>query len=122
MLAVVRTPRTKLRMRGFIPPRVLRVLRHEFGRQLTIKAEKNDRQLENVFDSTMYKEFKKRVTPADYVRIYRENANLTQTEIAGKLGISRAYICDIEHGRRQVSRQFARQLADFFKVSAGTFI
>jgi len=122
MLAVVRTPRTNLRMRGFIPSRVLRVLRHEFGGHLTIKVEKEDTQVENVFDSTMYKEFKKRATPADYVRTYRENANLTQTELAERLGISRAYICDIEHGRRQVSRQFARQLANFFKISAGNFI
>jgi transcriptional regulator with XRE-family HTH domain len=51
-----------------------------------------------------------------------ENAGLTQAELAEKLNVSRAYICDIEHGRREISKQFAKQLADFFKISIARLI
>jgi ribosome-binding protein aMBF1 (putative translation factor) len=122
MLAVVKTPRTNIRMRGFIPPPVLRVLRHEFGKKLTVKDDEDKEEKLNVFDTAEYKEFKNRVTPADYVRIYRENAQLSQTALAEKLEVSRAYICDVEHGRRSISKQFAKALADFFKISVSRFI
>jgi DNA-binding XRE family transcriptional regulator len=118
MLAVVKTPRTNIQMRGFIPAPVLRVLRNEFGKKLTITTEKDDQTLESVFDCAEYKEFKKRVTPADYIRTYRENAGLTQSELAEKFGVSRAYICDLEHGRRAFSKPFAKKVANFFKISA----
>jgi ribosome-binding protein aMBF1 (putative translation factor) len=122
MLAVVKTPRTNMHMRGFIPMPVLRVLRHEFGENLTVTADKDDKKLESVFDSSEYKEFKNRVSPADYIRTYRENAGLSQTELAEKLNVTRAYICDVEHGRRAISKQFAKQLADFFKISIAHLI
>jgi ribosome-binding protein aMBF1 (putative translation factor) len=120
MLAVVKTPRTNIRMRGFIPPPVLRVLRHEFGKNLTVKEDEEEKL--NVFDTAEYKKFKNRVTPADYVRIYRENAQLSQSALAEKLEVSRAYICDVEHGRRLISKQFAKTLADFFKISVSRFV
>jgi DNA-binding XRE family transcriptional regulator len=118
MLAVVKTPRTDIKMRGFIPASVVRVLRNEFGKKLTVTSEKDDLTLENVFDCAEYKEFKKRVTPADYFRTYRENSGLTQAEIAKKFDVSRAYICDLEHGRRAFSKPFAKKVAGFFKFSA----
>jgi ribosome-binding protein aMBF1 (putative translation factor) len=111
-----------MHMQGFIPMPVLRVLRNEFGESLTVTTDKDDKKLERVFDSAEYKEFKSRVAPADYIRTYRENAGLTQTELAEKLNVSRAYICDIEHGRREISKQFAKQLADFFKISIARLI
>jgi len=122
MLAVVKTPRTNLRIKGFIPSSILRVLRNEFGKKLTVTADKDDKEIENVFDSEEYKSFKKHVSPAYYIRTYRENAGLTQTELAEKLGVSRAYICDIEHNRRTISKLFAKQVADFFKISVAHLI
>jgi ribosome-binding protein aMBF1 (putative translation factor) len=101
---------------------ILRVLRSEFGEKLSVTSGKTDKDLESVFDSVEYKEFKKRVSPADYIRTYRENAGLTQTELAEKLGVSRAYLCDIEHNRRAFSKQFAKQVADLLKISIGHLI
>ena len=122
MLAVVKTPRTNLRIRGFIPSPVLRVLRTEYGRNLTVTADRDDKEMVSVFETAEYREFKSRVSPADYVRTYRENAGLSQSALAGKLGVTRAYVCDIEHGRRTISKQFAKALAEFFKVSVSRFI
>jgi ribosome-binding protein aMBF1 (putative translation factor) len=111
-----------MHMRGFIPTPVLRVLRNEFGENLTVTTDKDEKKTESVFDCAEFKEFKSRVAPADYVRTYRENAGMTQTEFAEKLNVTRAYICDIEHGRRAISKQFAKQLADFFKISIAHLI
>jgi hypothetical protein len=57
MLAVVKTPRTNIKMRGFIPAPVLRVLRTEFGNNPTVTAYKGESELENVFGSVEYMEF-----------------------------------------------------------------
>ena len=122
MLAVVKTHRTDLRIQGFIPTPVLRILRHEFGKKLTVKDDDAEEALENVFESSEYKEFKRRVTPGDYMRTYRENKQLTQPELGEKLGVSRAYICDIEHNRRAISKEFAKKLSSFFKISVSHFI
>jgi len=104
-------------MRGFIPVPVLRVLRNAFGENLTVTTDGDDMKLESVFETAEYKEFKTRLAPADYIRTYRENAGLTQTELAERLHVSRAYVCDVEHGRRNISKLFAKQLAGFFKIS-----
>jgi DNA-binding XRE family transcriptional regulator len=122
MLAVVKTHRTDLRIQGFIPTPVLRILRHEFGKKLMVKSNDADDTLENVFESSEYKEFKRRVTPGDYVRTYRENKQMTQQDLGEKLGASRAYICDIEHNRRAISKEFAKKLSNFFQISVSRFI
>jgi ribosome-binding protein aMBF1 (putative translation factor) len=122
MLAVVKTHRTNLRIRGFIPPPVLRVLRTEYGRNLTVTADKDDKEILSVFETAEYNEFKSRVSPADYIRTYRENAGLSQCALAEKLDVPRAYVCDIEHGRRAISKKLAKALAELFKVSVARFI
>lgn len=122
MLAVVRTSRTDVEIRGEIPAPVLKVLRHEFGNKLTLTPDPDDDELVDVFDTSEYKKFKKRVTPGDYVRVYRENLGLTQIGLAEKLGVSRAFVCDIEHSRRPVSKKMAKELSTLFRVSVSRFI
>jgi DNA-binding XRE family transcriptional regulator len=122
MLAVVRTPRTDVEIRGEIPAPVLKALRHEYGSKLTITPDPEDEEIVSVFDTPEYKAFKKRVTPGDYVRAYRENLGLTQIALAEDLGVSRAFVCDIEHNRRAVSKKMAKELSALFKVSVSRFI
>ena len=122
MLAVVRTPRTNLRIQGFIPRTVLKVLRSEYGRTLELKQDKDDEEMVDFFETDIYKNFKKRVKPGDYVRTYRENLGLTQAALGEKVGVNRAYICDVEHGRREVSKQMAKKLSKMFMISADHLI
>ena len=122
MLVAVKTPRTDLRLRGYVPRSVLRVLRHEYGPALRVKAEEGGEELVDVFETDFFREFKKKVKPGDYVRVYRENAGLSQVELADKLGVTRSYVCDIEHHRREISKNFARNLAAFFKISIARFL
>jgi antitoxin component HigA of HigAB toxin-antitoxin module len=122
MLAVVKTPHTRLRAKGFIPKRVLQVLRAEYGKALQVKPEGDAEEWVDVFETEAYAAFKKKVKPGDYVRIYRENTGLSQSALAEKLGVRRSYVCDIEHYRREISKQFAKELSHFFHIPAGRFI
>ena len=122
MLAVVKTPRTNLRISGFIPMPVLRILQDEFGGKLTVTPDKAETGLESVFDSAEYKAFKSRVTPADYIRTYRENAGMAQADLAKKLNVSRSYICDVEHNRRTISKEFAKKVSQIFKIAPAHLI
>ena len=122
MLAVVKTPHTDLRIKGFIPRPVLKVLKTEYGKSLQVKTDKDDENLVDFFETDFYKDFKKRMTPGDYVRMYRENMNLTQVALGEKVGMSRSYICDVEHGRRAISKDIAKKLSKLFKISANHLI
>lgn len=118
MLAVVKTPRTNLRIQGFIPRPVLKVLRSEYGKALEVKQDKDDEEMVDFFETDIYKDFKKRAKPGDYVRTYRENLGLTQAALGEKVGVNRAYICDVERGRRAVSKDMAKKFSQMFRISA----
>jgi len=122
MLAVVKTPHTNLRIEGFIPRPVLKILKNEYGKYLKVKTDKDDEELIDFFETDLYKDFQKRMTPGDYVRMYRENMKLTQASLGEKVGMSRAYICDVEHGRRTISKDIAKKLSKLFKISTNHLI
>jgi len=120
----VKTPRTNLRIEGDVPPPVLKVLQREYGKALivTSEGESDDDELVDIFETDFYKEIKKKMIPGDYVRIYRENHGLTQSDLGKKLGVSRAFICDIEKGRRSISKEMAKKLSKMFNISISRFI
>ena len=118
MLAVVKTPHTDLRIKGFIPHPVLKVLRTEYGKSLKVKVDDDDEELVDFFETDLFKDFKKRMKPGDYIKMYRENMHLTQAELGKKVNMSRAYICDVEHGRRTISKDIAKKFSKLFKISA----
>ena len=121
MLAVVKTPRTEIMIRGMVPRVVLAVLRKEYGNKLRLQQEEDDKLID-VFDTKEYFDFKKRTNPADYVRIYRENRGMTQAALGAKTGMTRAYICDMEKGRRAISKAMAKKMAGIFNTSVSRFI
>lgn len=51
----------------------------------------------------------------DKLRIFREEAGLTQKQIAHKLGISESYYCQIENTKRRMSLQMALDIAAILK-------
>ncbi len=62
MLAVVKTPRTDMRIEGDVPPRLLRLLKTEYGRELKL-AEKNDESVD-FFETDFYRKMKSGMTQA----------------------------------------------------------
>ena len=121
MLAVVKTRRINVRAQGHLPPRLLRCLRSEFGRKLRI-TDDEDEQSVDFFETDFYKNTKKTMSPGTYVQIYRENHCMTQQELGEKTGVAKAFICDIEHNRRAISKEMAKKLAHIFNVSVERFI
>jgi len=53
----------------------------------------------------------KKVTFSNTLWAIRECEELSQSEMAKQLGVSRQYLCDIEHGRRAVSPSMAANFA-----------
>jgi DNA-binding XRE family transcriptional regulator len=121
MLAVVKTPHINVRIQGRLPSRLLRCLRAEYGSKLRIEDEKDD-ELVDFFETDFYKDIKKEMTPGTYLRIYRQNHNMTQDELGEKIGASKSFVCDMEHDRRAISKEMAKKLASLFNISVARFI
>lgn len=63
-----------------------------------------------------------KLTLAGLLISIRKGEELTQTHFAEILGISRQYLCDIEHGRRFVSPKAAESFAQKLGYSSEQFI
>lgn len=57
------------------------------------------------------------MTVGRFVKAFRMSDEISQTDFAKKLGISRANLCDIEKERKPVSLVRAAQIARVFRVS-----
>jgi DNA-binding XRE family transcriptional regulator len=122
MLAVVKTPRTDVRIRGHIPEALLEVLFAEYGKRVQLTREADD-ELVDVFQTEWYLRTKRSMTPGTYLKIYRENRGITQTELGKALGgVPRQHISNMENGIRPISKKTALRLAAIFKVSVSRFI
>ena len=51
------------------------------------------------------------MTIARYVRAFREDEEVSQTQFAKKLGLSRANLCDLEKGRKAITPDRAAKIA-----------
>jgi DNA-binding XRE family transcriptional regulator len=129
MLAVVKTPRTKktmLEIRGQIPNWMLLRLRKEYKGNLIVEDEKSESKesdLINIFETPWFASIESKMSPGENLRIYRENAGLSQTDMGIKLGnIPRQNISAMENGKRGVSKEIAKKLAEIFKAPLDRFI
>ncbi len=129
MLAVVKAPRTDkpvLEIKGEIPGWLIDRLKEEYRENLVLRDEDYSvakGELVSVFENEWFKSIDSQITPADNIRIYRENAGLTQTELGKKLGnIPRQNISAMEKGKRGISKEMARKLSEVFKVPVSRFI
>jgi DNA-binding XRE family transcriptional regulator len=122
MLAVVKTPRTSIRIKGKISNKLMEVLVSEYGNDVQLTRDADD-ELVDVFQTDWYKNVKKAMTPGTYMKIYRENRKMTQTELGKTLGgLPRQHVSNMENGVRQISKKIAMKLAKAFDVSVEKFI
>ncbi len=122
MLAVVKTPRTSIRIKGKISNRLIEVLLFEYGKDVQLTRNPDD-ELVDVFQTDWYRNTKKTMTPGTYMKIHRENRKMTQTEL-GKIlgGLPRQHVSNMENGVRPISKKVAMKLAKAFDVSVEKFI
>ena len=64
----------------------------------------------------------KKTTLGDYLLAIRQGEELSQTNFAKQLGISRQNLCDIEHNRRFISPKMATEFADKLGYSKKQFV
>ncbi|CAK8720884.1 DNA-binding transcriptional regulator, XRE-family HTH domain [Candidatus Electrothrix laxa] len=119
MQALVKTPRTDIRIQGDIPPRLLDMLRSEYGGSLKIYED----EYVEITESDWYRETKAETGPGDAMRIYRKNKKMTQAKLGKKLGdIPRQIISNMERGKRTISLTTAKKLSVIFNVPASRFL
>jgi transcriptional regulator with XRE-family HTH domain len=76
-----------------------------------------------IFVADWYKKISSTTTPGEVLKIYRENAALTQEELGRKLGkFSRQKISDMEGGKRSISKEVAKKLCQLFQVPVERFL
>ena len=121
MLAVAKTPHINLRIRGYMSPTFILALKREYGGLIKWTREEDD-ELEDWSVTDLAKEIEARQTPGKAIRIYRENLGWTQAQLGNKLEVRASFVSDLEHGRRMVSRQTAKELAKIFGVSVEHFV
>lgn len=122
MQVVAKTPHIDLRITGEIPAKILRALEEEYGDTLQVLAEEED-ELLDVTATDWYRETKKRITPGDTLRIYRENAGLTQEALGQKIGgVPRQHISNMENGKRPIGKESAKKLAAVLHVDYRAFL
>ena len=121
-MAVVKTPLTRIRMKGRIPNRIIDVLAQEYGKDLQLTRDADD-ELVDVFQTAWYKKIKKTLTPGTYMKVFRQNHKMTQAQLGKSLGgIPRQHISNMENGSRPISKKVAIKLARLFDVSVEKFI
>ena len=122
MLAVVKTPRIRIEIKGKISKRLLDVLKEEYGSDVQIIPDEEDEKLD-IFETDWYKNVKEKLTPGKNMRIYRQNLSMTQKELGELLGgVPRQHISNMERGTRAISKKVALNLSKIFDTSADKFI
>lgn len=115
----VKTPHTDIRIQGEIPPSILEALRNEYGNALELQ-DINEEVFE-IRDTDWFQHLQ--VKPGEVLRIYRENAGMSQAQLGARLGgIPRQAVSGMERGRRAISLSTAKKLAAIFQVPASRFL
>lgn len=122
MLAVVKTPRIRIEIKGKISKRLLDVLKEEYGSDVQIIPDDEDEKLD-IFETDWYKTTKEKLTPGKNIRIYRKNRGMTQKELGELIGgVPRQHISNMERGIRAISKKVAMKLSKIFNTSVDKFI
>lgn len=79
-------------------------------------------EIEDWFSTDLAKRLAAEATPGDGIWVYRTNHRWTQAQLGEKLGVSAAFVSDMEKGRRAVSKATAKKLAKLFDVSVAHFV
>jgi DNA-binding XRE family transcriptional regulator len=123
MLAVVKTPHIKIHIEGTIPPCLITLLKKEYGKSVRLVGDADtDEEFIDVFQTDWFRRTKARLTPGKNLRIYRQNSNLTQSQLGKLIAMPKQYISNMENGIRPISKKMAITLAKIFKTSVARFI
>ena len=118
MQVVAKKPRIDIRIEGKGIKSFLEIVRKSIPDVKII----DDDEMQDIDDWDYFKEMKARLTPAKILKIRRENAGLTQAELAEKCGIASSNIALMEGGKRNIGIRSAKRLAEALSCEAGDFV
>ena len=122
MQAVAKTLRIDVRITGDISKKLLKTLEDECGDDLVIITDP-DEEFIDAKETDWYKKAKTELSPGESLRIYRQNAGLTQAALGGMLaGMPRQHISNMENGRRTISLEMAKKMAKLLRTSPVRFL
>jgi len=122
MQAVAKTPRIDVRITGEISEKLLKTLVDECGDDLVIITDP-DEEFIDAKETDWYREAKGGLTPGESLRIYRQNAGLTQEALGKMLGdLPRQHISNMENNSRAISLEMAKKLAKLLHTSPTRFL
>ncbi len=119
MLAVTKMPHIEVIIKERIPKDDIKILKVQFSKLLKKYSDtKYEEEYIDIEETDWYREIGGKRSRGMTVKIYRENAGLSQRELGLKLGnFPGKYISDIENNRRNVSKEMAKKLSKLFKIS-----
>jgi predicted transcriptional regulator len=113
-------PRTKIEMKGNLRPEIIGLVTKLYKKNVKIFNDDGE-EIELATETDWFKNIDSKTTPGEVIKIYRENFNLSQTQLGEKLSKSGRYISDLENNRRSVSLNLAKQLSKIFDISIERF-
>ena len=120
MQAVVKMHRIRIEAES-IPEDLIEFLKRTYGEVEII--EDPDEEFVEVTKTDWYKKIRKKITPGENMRFYRDLRDWTQDELGERLGgVSRQNVSGMEKGRREISKKTAKALAKLFDISVEKFI
>ena len=123
MQAVVKTHHIEIKARGSLPRKIIKFFQNEYGSDFKILNETSESEFLDVTESNWYKKTKKVMNPGDYLRIYRENNQISQAKLGSLLqGFSRQNVSEMEKGKRGISKETAKKLAKIFDKPVDKFL
>ena len=113
-----------LTIRGQIPGWMMSRLKKEYKDRLIVKDDENEKEeLTNIFETDWFASIESQMTSGGNLKIYRENAGLSQVELGRILGtVPRQNISLMEKGKRGISKENAKKLSKILKAPVSRFI
>jgi DNA-binding XRE family transcriptional regulator len=128
MSAVVKTRHIRQANRGSpyllsfkraTPRRIIADAHKRYARYL---SDASDKEFIPIAETSWYKQMSREMTPARYLKTYREIAGHSQARLGELVGTPATRISDYETGQRAISKEMAKKLAEVFKASPAVFI
>ncbi len=119
MQAVVKMPHISVNLSGTGVKEFIELLKSNIP-DINIVEKQSDSV--NIEDTEWYQATKKRITPAVVLKVRRENAELTQMQLAEKTGIKTSNIALMETGKRNIGARTAKKLAEALNCSVSDFV
>jgi len=118
MSVAVKTHPISIRFKPRTPARVISLVKKQYSNYIL----KEDDEYTDWFETDLHKEISSRMNPAKTLRSLREMSGWTLAETGIKIGVSPYRVSDYETGKRAISKNIAKKLAEVFKTSPAVFI